>query len=63
MAVPSASTKPPSVAQVVEEEVGVAALVAVEGTNLGAEEVTVEEVDMVCVGAAYPHTPANLPRR
>ena len=62
MAVPSASTKPPSVAQVVEEVVA-AALVVVEATNLEAEEVTVEEVDMVCVGAAYPHTPANLPRR
>ena len=62
MAVPSASTKPPSVAQVVEEVVA-AALVVVEATILEAEEVTVVEVDMVCVGAAYPHTPANVPRR
>ena len=55
MAVPSASTKPPSVAQVVEEVAAAAALVVVEATIL--------EVDMVCVGAAYPHIPANLPRR
>lgn len=65
MAVPSASTKPPSVAQVVEEVVAAALVVVVEveATNLEAEEITVGEVDMVCVGAAYQHTPANLPRR
>ena len=51
MDVPSASTKPLSVAQVEEEEV-VAALEAVEVTTLEAEEATVEEVDIVCVCAA-----------
>lgn len=56
MAVRSASTTPPSVAQVEE--------VVAEATTLEAEEDTVEvEVDMVCVGVAYPHTPADMPRR
>lgn len=56
MAVPSASTTLPSVAQV--EEV----VVVAEATTLEAEEGTVE-VDMVCVGVAYPHTRADMHRR
>ena len=60
MAVPSALTKPPSVAQV--EEVVAAALVVVEATTLEAEEVTVEEVDMACFSAAQSLVPANRPR-
>lgn len=54
MDVPSASTTPPSVVQVEE--------VVAEPTTLEAEEDTVE-VDMVCAGVAYPHTPADIPRR
>ena len=60
-AVPSALTKPPSVAQVVE--VVAAALVVVEATTLEAEEVTVEEVDMACARAAQCLIAANRPRR
>ena len=54
MAVPSALTKPPSVAQV--EEVVAAALVVVEATTLEAEEVTVEEVDMACQRCSTPNS-------
>lgn len=64
MVVPSALTKLPSVAPVEEEEEVAAALVVVEATILEAEEVTVEgEVDIVCVGPAYPWISANLSRR
>ena len=61
MAVPSALTKPPSVAQV-EEVVVAAAMVVVEATTLEAEEATVEEVDMACVSATQSPIPANRPR-
>lgn len=60
-AVPSALTKPPSVAQV--EEVAAAALVVVEATTLEAEVVIVEEVDTACVRTAQCLIAANRPRR
>ena len=52
MDVPSASTKPLSVAQVEEEVEVEAASEVVEVTILEAEEAIVEEVDIVCVCAA-----------
>lgn len=63
MAVPFALTKLPSVAPVGVEEVVAASVVVEEATTLEAEEVTVEEVDIVCFGPACPFALANMSRR
>ena len=63
MVVPSALTKPPSVAPV-EEAAAADSVVVEEATMLEAEEVTVEEeADIVCAGPAYPQIYVNMPRR
>ena len=61
MAVPSALTRLPSAAPV-EAAAAAALVVAEEATTLEAEVVTVEEVDIVCAGPAYPQISANMPR-
>ena len=63
MAVPSASTKLPSVVQA-EEVAAAAASVAVVATTLEVEEVTAEEeVAIVCVSRTCLRSFANIPRR